>query len=118
MSQQDWDPVTVRGKKSQPVFEGVTGTTGKAAQRTPAAAQTAKLMHETDIVKLKQLSHASRQEMTAGRVALKMTQIQLNQSCGFPAGTINKIENGQVVPTSSQLSRLNRALNMSLKLGD
>ena len=118
MSQQDWEPVVIRGKKSAPHAgtTGATGSTGKPAQRTPEAAQAARLMNETDVVKLKQLSHSSRQEMTARRVVLKMTQIQLNQMCGFPAGTINKIENGQYIPTPSQLSRINRSLQMTMKL--
>lgn len=115
MSHQDWDPVVVRGQKSAPVSHGVQGTTGKPAQRTADAALTAKLLHETDIVKLKQLSHASRQDMIAHRVAKKMTQIQLNQMCGFPAGTVNKIENGQLIPAPSQLSKINRALQMTLR---
>lgn len=111
MSHQDWDPVVVRGQKSAPVSHGVKGS----AQRTADAALTAKLLHETDIVKLKQLSHASRQDMIAHRVAKKMTQIQLNQMCGFPAGTVNKIENGQLIPAPSQLSKINRALQMTLR---
>ena len=109
MLHQDWDPVVVRGQKVQ-------GTTGNPAHRTADAALTAKLLHDTDVVKLKQLSHASRQEMIAHRVAKKMTQIQLNRMCGFPAGTINKIENGQLIPAPSQLSKINRALHISLKL--
>jgi len=116
MSQQDWEPVVVRGTRNKSVPQGMTGTTGKPVHRTHEAAQAAKLMNETDIVKLKQLSHASRQEMTTCRVAMKLTQIQLNQMCGFPTGTINKIENGQLIPTPSQLSRINRALNTALKL--
>ncbi len=110
-SQQDWDPVVVRGKPGTGF-----GTTGKPVQRTPEAAQAIKLMKETDIVQLKQLSHATRQEMMQRRVSLKLTQIQLNQQCGFPAGTIQKIENGQSIPSSSQLSTINRAMKSSLKL--
>ena len=116
MSHQDWDPFVVHGQKRAPAYDGVKGTTGKPAQRMVGAAQTRALANETDVVKLKTLSHSSRQQMTEFRVALKMTQIQLNQACGFPAGTINKIENGQLIPTPSQLSKVNRALRSSLKL--
>ena len=116
MSHQDWDPFVVHGQKRAPAYDGVKGTTGKPAQRMVGAAQTRALANETDVVKLKTLSHSSRQQMTEFRVALKMTQIQLNQACGFPAGTINKIENGQLIPTPSQLSTVKRALRSSLKL--
>ena len=109
MDCQDWTPVTVR-KTTQ-----TKATANSPAQRqTSDSAQTRKLA-ENDIVKLKQLSRESRQELVSRRAILKMTQVQLNQACLFPINTINKIESGQLAPSVSQLNTLNRLLKTGLK---
>lgn len=102
---QDWEPVVIkkRGK-----------TAHVQAKQTSDSAQIRKLS-DNDIVKVKQLSKESRQELVARRTLLKMTQVQLNQACLFPINTINKIEAGSLSPTVSQLNALNRYLKTGLK---
>jgi DNA-binding XRE family transcriptional regulator len=67
-------------------------------------------------VKLKTLSHETRQSMIQMRAALKMTQIELNQKCGLPAHTIRDIEAGKLTPGQGQLTTINRHLKTNLKL--
>ena len=109
MDCQDWETVTVRKKK--------TSTQVKPNERTVAnqdLGQIKKFM-QNDIVTIKQLSKESRQEIVSHRALRKWTQAQLNQACGFPINTINKIESGQLSPTISQLNTLNRILKTGLK---
>ena len=111
MDCQDWTPVTVR-KNTQKQTQGQGQ--GQVQRQTSDSAQARKLA-ENDIVKLKQLSRESRQELVSRRAILKMTQVQLNQTCLFPINTINKIESGQLTPSVSQLNTLNRILKTGLK---
>lgn len=106
MSEQDWTPVVIRKARSSAVSSPI--------RQTAESAQIRKL-EQNDIVKVKQLSKESRQEIVSRRALLKMTQTQLNQACLFPPNTINKIESGQLSPTISQLNALNRFLKTGLK---
>ena len=109
MDCQDWETVTVRGKKSLAAKNTGTNSGGSSDSN-----QIRKLM-ENDIVKVKQLSKESRQEIVAQRGVRKWTQVQLNQACQFPIHTINAIESGKVSPSVSQLNTLNRVLKTGLK---
>jgi len=108
MECQDWETVTVRKK---------TKTAGAkfSGPRVSSDVVQARKLDDADIVKLKQLSKESRQELVSRRSLAKMTQVQLNQACQFPINTINKIESGQLSPSVSQLNTLNRVLKTGLK---
>ena len=112
MDCQDWETVTIRKTKKT----NSTSKTGghDTVKRSSDSAQIKKFM-ENDIVKVKQLSKESRQEIITRRSLLKMSQVQLNQACQFPIHTINKIESGQLSPTIAQLNTLNRILKTGLK---
>lgn len=107
MDCQDWETVTIRSKKT-------VHNDAKPVRQTSDSAQVRKLM-DNDIIKVKQLSKESRQELVQRRLLGKLTQVQLNQQCLFPINTINKIESGQLSPTVSQLNTLNRVLKTGLK---
>lgn len=109
MDCQDWETVTVRNKKTGSSAKPVTVRTTSSDSN-----QIRKLLSD-DIVKVKQLSKESRQEIVVQRGLRKWTQVQLNQACLFPIHTINKIESGQLSPTISQLNTLNRVLKTGLK---
>jgi len=106
MDGQDWETVTIRGKKSAKAVA--------ACKQSSDGAQMRKLA-EHDIVKTKVLAKESRQEMVAVRSLRKLTQVQLNQLCQFPIHTIQRIESGQHSPSVSQLNTLNRVLKTGLK---
>lgn len=110
MDCQDWAPTIVRGKNP-------SGTTTKQIQpkRSAEAQHLAKVERE-DYVKSKQLSSESKKQLIAGRLALKLTQDQLNQKCAFPPHTIKAFEAGHLTPSGAQLNRLNRELKLSLHL--
>ena len=110
MEHQDWNPVIVRG-------QGAVRTTTKhvESKRNPEAQHFAKVERE-DYVKPKQLSSDSKKQLVAARLALKLTQDQLNQKCSFPPHTIKAFEAGHLTPSGGQLNRLNRELKLSLHL--
>lgn len=107
MDCQDWEVVTVRAKSVK--------SSGYVGPRVSSDVVQARKLDDADIVKVKQLSKESRQEIVSRRSIAKMTQVQLNQACQFPLHTINKIESGQLSPSISQLNTLNRVLKTGLK---
>ena len=109
MDCQDWEVVTVRKKAKS------ANSSGHAGPRLSSDVVQARKLDDADIVKVKQLSKESRQEIVSRRSIAKMTQVQLNQACQFPINTINKIESGQLSPSISQLNTLNRVLKTGLK---
>lgn len=73
-----------------------------------------KKLEATEIGRPKQLSTESQTEIVQKRVALKKSQVQLNQDCRFPVNTMREIESGRLCPTPAQLSALNRVLKARL----
>ena len=65
-------------------------------------------------VRSKYLSQSTKREIVAARTQLGLTQTDLNSLCEFVPNTIYKIETGSIVPTISQLNRLNYVLLMDL----
>ena len=112
MDDQDWETVTIRGKKGEKAK--ANGLASSGYKQSSDSAQIRKLA-ENDIVKTKVLSKESRQELVAVRSLRKLTQVQLNQLCQFPIHTIQRMESGQHSPTVSQLNTLNRVLKIGLK---
>lgn len=104
---QDWNPVILK-KATNVTAKGTRQSTGTATARALDSAE--------GPVKLKELSHESRQSMIQMRAALKMTQVELNQKCGLPAHTIRDIEAGKLTPGQGQLTTINRQLKTNLKL--
>jgi DNA-binding XRE family transcriptional regulator len=108
---QDWEPVIL--KKPTNATKGSSALVGASpAGKRPIAT----LLDADTPVKLKTLSHETRQTMIQMRAALKMTQVELNQKCGLPAHTIRDIEAGKLTPGQGQLTTINRHLKTNLKL--
>ena len=103
---QDWEPVILK--------KATNGVKGTRPVGTKPSVTT--LLDADTPVKLKSLSHETRQTMIQMRAALKMTQIELNQKCGLPAHTIRDIEAGKLTPGQGQLTSINRQLKTNLKL--
>jgi ribosome-binding protein aMBF1 (putative translation factor) len=122
MDHQDWTPVIVTSRPvtrsgSRPtVVKGPKTIVERDGNARNASAHAAKLEAADAPVKPKMLSGESRKLLTATRVALGKTQVQLNQQCAFPPNTIRELEAGHIHPTGSQLNKLNRELRISLKL--
>ena len=110
MEGQDWNVVKITGsteKKKGPVLrQKVSSSTTQAS----------KLDTATEAGRLKYLAPESKQELIAKRVALKKSQVELNQLCNFPPNTIRDIEASKAAPTIGQLNTLNRILKAGLKL--
>lgn len=111
MDGQDWNTVRIHGAK-------VAKPTAKvpAKNTTPDVAAQRGLEQQETAQKPKTLSTESRTQIMQVRAAMKKTQVELNQMCQFPANTVRDIESGRIVPTPSQLIRLNRALNVKFAL--
>lgn len=116
MDGQDWSTVILRGTK--PTIRTGLGGPVKAPPKnvTPEAAAQRRLEQQDGPQKPKELSTASRTELMQRRAALKKSQIELNQLCQFPANTVNGIESGKLIPTATQLVKLNRVLSCKLRL--
>ena len=102
---QDWQTVTLRGN-------------AKKTQNAPKVSAHTVLMRRLDHdepVKIKKLSHESRQAMIQARVALSLNQTQLNTACSFPQNTVRDIEAGRATPSPTQKNALSRALKVVLK---
>jgi DNA-binding transcriptional regulator YiaG len=108
MDHQDWNPVILNKRPvgGRPVIQ---------ERRSESAQHMAKLDRE-EITKPKMLAPESRMELVQRRLALKLTQVQLDQQCAFPAHTINALESNKRAPTSKELQTLNRVLKCGLKL--
>jgi ribosome-binding protein aMBF1 (putative translation factor) len=109
---QDWTPVVLRSST-----KAVKPTSKSPHITRSVAAQTAASVEKKDFGTLKTLSAESRQTLIGKRVALKMTQVQLNQRCSFAPNTIRDVENGSLCPSNGQLNLLNRMLGGGLYLG-
>jgi ribosome-binding protein aMBF1 (putative translation factor) len=111
MDGQDWNVVRIHASKG-------TKATSKAPAKntTPDVAAQRGLEQQETAQKPKTLSTESRTQIMQVRAAMKKTQVELNQMCQFPANTVRDIESGRIVPTPSQLIRLNRALNVKFAL--
>jgi ribosome-binding protein aMBF1 (putative translation factor) len=122
MDHQDWTPVIVASRPvtrsgSRPtVVKGPKTIVERDGNARNASAHAAKLEAADAPVKPKMLSSESRKLLTATRVALGKTQVQLNQQCAFPPNTIRELEAGHIHPTGAQLNKLNRELRIGLKL--
>lgn len=112
MDGQDWNPIRVQGTKAT-IFKSV-----KTAPKntSPDVANQRRLEQQTEVQKPKTLSTETRTQMMQVRAAMKKTQVELNQLCGFPANTVRDIEAGKYTPTSSQLIRLNNVLKVKFAL--
>jgi ribosome-binding protein aMBF1 (putative translation factor) len=106
MDGQDWAVVTYGKRKNFAVPEP------KVAHTVSNASKIA----NSESVKLKELGLEARQSMIRQRVALGMTQLQLNQLCRLPANTIRDAEAGKQTPSQGQLSIINRTLKTNIKL--
>jgi ribosome-binding protein aMBF1 (putative translation factor) len=116
MDGQDWAPVVLRGTKPT-IKTGLVGAAKTPPKNvTPEAAAQRRLEQQETPQKPKELSTASRTELMQRRAALKKSQIELNQLCQFPANTVNCIESGKLIPSPTQLTKLNRVLSCKLRL--
>ena len=106
MDGQDWEPAVVRSSRSSANRDHPFSRGTKAP---PLRVDT------MEIGKIKELAPESRNEIVQKRVAMKLTQIQLNQQCQFPIHTIRDIEAGKICPNTSQLNTLNRILKSGLR---
>jgi ribosome-binding protein aMBF1 (putative translation factor) len=111
MDGQDWNTVRIQGVKM-----ATKGSKTPSKNTTPDVASQRGLEQQETAQKPKTLSTESRTQIMQVRAAMKKTQVELNQMCQFPANTVRDIESGRIVPTPSQLIRLNRALQMKFVL--
>ena len=112
MDSQDWNPAII---KSSAPTNHMSKLSPKKSAVTPEAAAMRRLAVE-EVARPKTLSAESRTQMMQLRAAMKKTQVELNQMCNFPANTLREIEAGRLVPSPSQLIRLNNVLRVKFAL--
>jgi len=112
MDGQDWDPVVIKRTAQRHVVKGA----GVKLPSLTAAAAEQRRAETAEVPKPKVLSAESRTQMMQRRAAMKKTQVEINQLCGFPANTIREIEAGRLTPNAGQLIRLNNVLRTKLTL--
>jgi ribosome-binding protein aMBF1 (putative translation factor) len=106
---QDWQTVTVRGRRKPAT------TSGAAKQQSAAQVQQHRADREDLPVSSRFLSSETRQQIIAKRVEQKWSQGDLDKQCNFPQHTMREIESGRAVPSPTQLNVLNRVLKAALK---
>lgn len=107
---QDWQTVTVRGRRKP-----ATNGDGAPKQQSAAQAQQHRADREDLPVSSRFLSSETRQQIIAKRVEQKWSQVDLDKQCNFPPHTMRDIESGRAVPSPTQLNVLNRVLKVALK---
>ena len=112
MDGQDWDPVVIKRTGVKCVVKGA----GVKLPSLTAAAAEQRRVAAAEIPTPRVLSAESRTQMMQLRAAMKKTQVEVNQLCGFPANTIRDIESGKLTPNAGQLIRLNNVLRTKLTL--
>lgn len=112
MDGQDWDPLVIKRVGPKRVVKGA----GIKLPSLTAAAAEQRRAEAAEIPKPKVLSAESRTQMMQLRAAMKKTQVEVNQLCGFPANTIRDIESGKLSPNAAQLIRLNNVLRAKFSL--
>lgn len=115
---QDWASIVIGKGTTSAKVQGpkVAGTNTLQKVNNTSANAVRNLDAATDVGKRKELTSESRQAMMSARAANKMTQVELNQRCSFPANTIRDIEAGKLTPNQSQVSILQRILKIQLKV--
>lgn len=115
---QDWNPVTIHGKKSpkgsSPSLGG--GSPSLGPKRNDAAIAMAKLADAEGPVHVKVLTPASVKAIQDFRRANTLTQKDLDHRLSFPSNTINGLESRKYAPSTGQLRSLNQLLKTGLTL--
>jgi ribosome-binding protein aMBF1 (putative translation factor) len=110
MEHQNWETVIINNKKhSKPLVDKHKISYAQKLIRSIESSET------VPEVKIKRLSHESKQLIIQKRIELGYDQTKLNTMCSLPSGTIKDIESGKLHPTPKQLSILNNVLKISLK---
>jgi ribosome-binding protein aMBF1 (putative translation factor) len=107
---QDWQTVTVRGRRKPATAAG-----GAPKQQSASQVQQHRAEREDLPVSSRFLSSETRQQIIAKRVEQKWSQGDLDKQCNFPQHTLREIESGRAVPSPTQLNVLNRVLKTALK---
>lgn len=118
MDCQDWTHVTFSKSKRAAGSAAGSGYTGakQILERKSGEGQHIAKIDREELPKAKMLSSESRQELIQRRLALKLSQVQLDQQCAFPPHTVNALEANKRAPSSKELQVLNRILKCGLKL--
>lgn len=113
MDHQNWEPHVLHKTTAQ--IRALSGKKEIVERKSTEAQRLAKVENE-EYTKPKMLTSESRQELLQARLALKLTQQQLDQKCSFPPHTINHLEANKRAPSTRELQMLNRVLKCGLKL--
>jgi DNA-binding transcriptional regulator YiaG len=113
MSDQDWISVTIK-KKSSSQTHSNTGASIVKKSYSNTASELRKV-ENSDVTKQKILTPKSRADMAAARVAMKLTQKELDMRGSFPPNSCNSWESGRICPSSSQIQILHRILHIKLE---
>lgn len=109
---QDHTPIIMPG--ARPAGQRTIAPRGGAG--AAAAAHLRALDEATDIpLKKRSVEPASRQALVQARLAKSWTQDQADAAHNFPKHTFKGIENGSLLPTGPQLSRISSVLKVNLK---
>lgn len=99
---QNWEPVVLR--KSKPDAE---------LHKVPLDFEK---KPDNDVIKKKNVSAESIQELVKRRSELGLTQKEADTKCNFPVNTFRDIEGKRLVPNEKQQNILQRIMNVQLKV--
>lgn len=109
---QDHTPIVMPG--ARPVGQRAIVARGGAGAATAAHLRALDQATEAPI-KRRTVDPASRQALVQARLAKSWTQDQADSAHNFPKHTFKGIENGSLLPTGPQLSKISSILKVNLK---
>lgn len=124
MSHQDWESVTISKKtnKSDEIRLIGQGKLQKSIEKKQSAGtnkkstnlDTRKLENE-EIGTLPVPTLELSKQIQQARTNKKITQEELNKTCNFAKGTVQKYENGTAIINSTELQQMSKVLGILLK---
>ena len=111
MDGQDWKPVVFK-KKTQIEIENKKASTLRISQSAK------KTVENPDSFQIKRVTGKMGKQISAGRVAKKLSQKQLAIMTNLPQKTIQDYESGKAKIDGKIINKLNRFLNIKIQRDD
>jgi ribosome-binding protein aMBF1 (putative translation factor) len=124
MEHQDWKPVTT-GTKQSIDSQIRSGKLKKEIVAKDGAGQNKQLASSSDldprVIEANEIgtiptpSKAVSDQIRDARVAKRWTQVELNQKCSFPPGTVRDYESGVATYKQQEIDKMSRVLGVVIK---
>lgn len=117
MDCQDWTTVTVKRRynKKEQIRNGLTTVQLRDPEKNEKI-RMAKLENSDAPVAKKRINSDSLQNLIRRRIELKLNQEKADNLCAFPKNTFRDIESNRLIPNEDQKRRIQRYLDIQLRI--